>query len=716
MAGLCEGGNELAGSLKAIKRTSHLAGLAIAAHILTARGSERNKDTTLTLLLLDAYCFKTDVLSELELQNSEEAWQTWKAKQRLKLTVKAVYDYQARRDDELSFCKHAIISNVSKQDDGWWRGDYGGKKQHWFPSNYVEVVEPQDNREDNRAFRRKFNVTPPTRKSIYHWNKQFDETGSLNKGKSPGRPRVSEENVDRIRATFERSPMKSTRRASRELGLPQTTVWRVLRRRLMYKPYHLQLLQALRANDKIGRMGNADLALQFWPPRSPDLTVCDFFLWGYVKDAVYVPPLPMNLNELRNRLTAAVNSVTQDILQRVWDEFSYRLDVVRAAGGGSFRFRKQYHAAKTSLLPLLKNLVKVCTQAYLSKACLLRQTDAMLLGSLQKGSLDMMGAVVELAVGGRPGMEWILKIQNPSMLTPFEVAVPSREHALEWMVSIKEIAQNASVRETHHKDLEKQWRIAAELSNLIVYCQAVTFNIERIRKNGFVIYEMSSFPETKAEKLICQQENKFFLKYHQNQFSRVYPKGQRIDSSNYNPIPIWNSGGQMVALNYQTPDKYMQLNQAKFRENGNCGYLLKPEFMFREDFSPYNKKTLVGVEPLRISIRVIGARHLGKSGRGTSSPSVEIEVIGADYDSGSKLTTKTVSDNGFNPVWNEICGFNVINPHFALLRFVIQDEDMFGDSNFIGQATYPSVALYGAETWTLRRSEKKRIEAFEMWI
>ena len=27
-----------------------------------------------------------------------------------------------------------------------------------------------------------------------------------------------------------------------------------------------------------------------------------------------------------------------------------------------------------------------------------------------------------------------------------------------------------------------------------------------------------------------------------------------------------------------------------------------------------------------------------------------------------------------------------------------------------------SVALYGAETWTLRRSEEKRIEAFEMWI
>ncbi|PNF28849.1 hypothetical protein B7P43_G04437 [Cryptotermes secundus] len=222
--------------------------------------------------------------------------------------------------------------------------------------------------------------------------------------------------------------MKSTRSASRELRLSQTTVWHVLRRWLVYKPHHLQLLQALRANDKvkrvefcdrmpknmedelfllrvifsdettfhlsgkvnrhnvriwglqnphvtlervrdspkvnvfcavsltevyghfsfdentvtgvtylrmlqnwlvlqmnedsgdyifqqdgapphwhliircflneslpqrwIGRMGNEDLALQFWPPRSPDLTPCDFFLWGFVKDEVYVPPLP----------------------------------------------------------------------------------------------------------------------------------------------------------------------------------------------------------------------------------------------------------------------------------------------------------------------------------------------------------------------------------------------------------------------------------------
>lgn len=61
-----------------------------------------------------------------------------------KITVKALYDYKAGREDELTLVKHAIVTNVNKQSGGWWRGDYGGKKQHWFPANYVEEIE-QDN-------------------------------------------------------------------------------------------------------------------------------------------------------------------------------------------------------------------------------------------------------------------------------------------------------------------------------------------------------------------------------------------------------------------------------------------------------------------------------------------------------------------------------------------------------------------------------------------
>ena len=90
-----------------------------------------------------------------------------------------------------------------------------------------------------RAFRLRFNIQPPMRKSICRWNHQFEQIGCLCKGKRSGRPRVSEENVRRIQGSFLRSPRKSTHRASRELGIPQPTVWRVLRLRLLFNWVHL---------------------------------------------------------------------------------------------------------------------------------------------------------------------------------------------------------------------------------------------------------------------------------------------------------------------------------------------------------------------------------------------------------------------------------------------------------------------------------------------
>jgi hypothetical protein len=76
-----------------------------------------------------------------------------------------------------------------------------------------------------------------------------------------------------------------------------------------------------------GRHGPNDLVFLRWPPRSPDLTPCDFFLW------VYVPPLPTNLPELRRRIVAAVATITPDMLTRVWEEFDYRVDVCRVTNG-----------------------------------------------------------------------------------------------------------------------------------------------------------------------------------------------------------------------------------------------------------------------------------------------------------------------------------------------------------------------------------------------
>lgn len=65
--------------------------------------------------------------------------------------------------------------------------------------------------------------------------------------------------------------------------------------------------------------------------------------------------------------------------------------------------------------------------------------------------------------------------------------------------------------------------------------------------------DMSSFPETKAEKYVNKIKGKRFLQYNRLQLSRIYPRGQRLDSSNYDPLPMWLCGSQLVALNFQTP-------------------------------------------------------------------------------------------------------------------------------------------------------------------
>ena len=70
-----------------------------------------------------------------------------------------------------------------------------------------------------------------------------------------------------------------------------------------------------------------------WPPRSPDATPCDFFLWGYVKDQVYVPPLPTSIPELKLRIGTSIETITGDMLQTVRNELNYRVDVCRITKG-----------------------------------------------------------------------------------------------------------------------------------------------------------------------------------------------------------------------------------------------------------------------------------------------------------------------------------------------------------------------------------------------
>ena len=112
--------------------------------------------------------------------------------------------------------------------------------------------------------------------------------------------------------------------------------------------------------------------------------------------------------------------------------------------------------------------------------------------------------------------------------------------------------------------------------------------------------------------------------------------------------------------------------QGKFLDNGSCGYVLRPDYMFVDGDVPTEPECLarLGVQPLDLRIRLIGARHLlgPRNRRGLVSPFVELEVVGADYDH-VRLRTKVINDNGLNPVWDEAFSVKILNPPMALIRW-----------------------------------------------
>ena len=80
-----------------------------------------------------------------------------------------------------------------------------------------------------------YQTEPPTGKKIHEWYMKFQHSGCLCAAKRTGRPGPSAETVESVRETFVRSPQKSTTRASRELQMSQSSVRRILRKRLRVK-------------------------------------------------------------------------------------------------------------------------------------------------------------------------------------------------------------------------------------------------------------------------------------------------------------------------------------------------------------------------------------------------------------------------------------------------------------------------------------------------
>lgn len=224
------------------------------------------------------------------------------------------------------------------------------------------------------------------------------------------------------------------------------------------------------------------------------------------------------------------------------------------------------------------------------------------------------------------------------------------------------------------------------LSSMVNYAQPIKFQGFDVAESKNIHHNMSSFAETTGMSLLKTQAIDF-VNYNKRQMSRIYPKGTRADSSNYMPQVFWNAGCQMVSLNFQTSDLPQQLNQGKFEYNGNCGYLLKPDFMRRSDrsFDPFADAPVDGVIAAQCSVQVIAGQFLSDKKVGTY---VEVDMYGLPSDTIRKeFRTRLVPANGLNPVYNEepFLFRKVVLPDLAVLRFGVYDEN----GKLLGQRILP---------------------------
>lgn len=161
--------------------------------------------------------------------------------------------------------------------------------------------------------------------------------------------------------------------------------------------------------------------------------------------------------------------------------------------------------------------------------------------------------------------------------------------------------------------------------------------------------------------------------------SRAYPTGTMIGSGNFDPIPLWLCGVQMVAMNYQTPDLPLLFNDGLFRNfNGGCGYVLKPPELLGEErpCQPRVRRLLLRVccahrlpQPEAPITEETGAMGHGIPGSAISSPFVTVSL----EPGGQVSQSKPVQHDGYHPVFNHEVMLNVSAAPLHILALEVRD-------------------------------------------
>ncbi|KAJ7307418.1 hypothetical protein JRQ81_009436 [Phrynocephalus forsythii] len=240
-----------------------------------------------------------------------------------------------------------------------------------------------------------------------------------------------------------------------------------------------------------------------------------------------------------------------------------------------------------------------------------------------------------------------------------------------------------------------------EMSTLVNYIEPVKFKSFEVASKRNKSYEMSSFVETKGLEQLTNSPMEF-VEYNKKQLSRIYPKGTRVDSSNYMPQVFWNAGCQMVALNFQSLGDPKQLNLGIFEYNRRSGYLLKPEFMRRQDklFDPFTEDIIDGIVANTVKVKIISGQFLSDKRVGIY---VEVDMFGLPVDTKRKYRTRTSQGNSFNPVWDEepFVFHKVVLPTLASLRIAVFEEG----GKFVGHRILPVSAIRSGYHYICLRSE-----------
>ncbi|KAL7411313.1 PLC-like phosphodiesterase [Mrakia frigida] len=167
---------------------------------------------------------------------------------------------------------------------------------------------------------------------------------------------------------------------------------------------------------------------------------------------------------------------------------------------------------------------------------------------------------------------------------------------------------------------------------------------------------------------------------------RVYPKGLRVFSKNPDPLPFWQVGAQVVALNFQTFDANLQLNEALF--SGTDGWVLKPPHLRSTESGPV--KGTLPIVTVKVTLGGIsGLKSIFKDGEDKRRPYCKAYLHHSKgvYKARSSSLQKVTRDSD-SAVWNESFGeFSCEADGLIFIRLVFKNNEAFAGDDHLAVFT-----------------------------